>query len=665
MKDYALYIVLRAVIFFMRLLPLSAWLSLAKGAGWLYYYFASKKNKKAYSNLKIAFPEKNRKELNRIIHRMYGRFAQNLVEAFYLPYMDDGFIMRHVRMPDKGVVENALKENRGIIFLGSHAGSWEVSNIACAVAFSAEGGSLPDRQAGASGGKNSRYAMLAQPQSRFARLDAYLNALREKKGCSVIRVTELKRIFEHLSGNNILGSVADHGGKDGIPVEFFSKLAMTPTGGVKLSKKLGSKIILAFMRRAGGPYHELYFKPYEIVSTGDEAGDLKLNLTRINKIFENWIAQYPEEYLWFYKRWKYSPQKNVLILSDSKAGHVKQSLALVDMMKGLGFEIKSEVVEIRPNRPHGDRLLTLVGFLFGPGATRSLLGSILDKATVSKLMRGSFDTVISCGSSLAAINLAIASENSAKAISIMKPSIFGFSNFNLVIMPKHDRPPRAKNVLPVIGSINAIDGKSLETDYQRLVSSRGTLKGLETVDKPRIGLLIGGDSKNYTVTADAVAFLCDQLKKALDDLDGYLLLTTSRRTPKEAVETLKAYFKDDPRCRLFVVAAQDNPAGTVGGIFYLSHCVIVTGESISMVSEAASCGKYVIVFEPHYKGRGTGGASRGKVGRFLDQLAQKQYIHLVKLNEIYDKLTRVLETKPPRFQLNTRTEIIERLKDIL
>ena len=62
---------------------------------------------------------------------------------------------------------------------------------------------------------------------------------------------------------------------------------------------------------------------------------------------------------------------------------------------------------------------------------------------------------------------------------------------------------------------------------------------------------------------------------------------------------LKKYFKDDPRCKLFVDAAEDNPDGTVGGIFYLSDTVIVSGESISMVSEAASSGKVVLVFEPH------------------------------------------------------------------
>ena len=646
MIDYILYIFLRVVIFFLRFLPLRAWLFLAQCLGWIYYYFAGKKNKKAYANLKTAFPDKSRRELKHIMRRMYQRFAQNVVETLYLPYMDEHFIREHVRVPNLGDLQEVLKGEHGTIFLGCHAGSWELSNIASAIFFSAQG-------------TERKYAMLVQPQHRYKRLDAYLNGLREAKGCSVIRVVELKRMFEHLSDNNILGAVADHGGKDGIPVEFFEKLAMTPTGSVKLAKKLSSQIILAFMHRIHGPSHEMLLRPYTLISTGEETEDLKVNLTRINKIFQEWITQYPEEYLWFYKRWKYSPQKNILILSDGKLGHVKQSLALVEMMKDLGLEIKSEIIEIKAKRLKADRFLSLAGFFFGPKATLSLLTFCLEKETAQKLVSVPCDMVISSGSSLAAINLAVAAENSAKSIAIMRPGIFDFSNFHLVIMPEHDRPPRSKNVLVSVGSLNAIDKESLKSDFQRLLSSRSVLKGLDAVDKPKIGVLIGGDSKNYKLIPDAVAFLCDQLKKVLDDLDGYLFLTTSRRTPEDVIDILKSYFKNNPRCKLFVIATEANPAGTVGGIFYLSDCIVVSGESISMVSEAASCGKYVIVFEPHRK------VKDNKTRRFLDDLAEKKYIYLLKLNEIYDKLTWIIRTRPPFLSLDTKGPIQEELKKLL
>lgn len=652
MSDYLLYIILRAVIFVLRFLPLSLRLSLGSGMGWIYYYLAGAKNRKAYANLKVAFGYKSRRELKNIIHRMYQRYGQNLMEALYIPFINESYIKKYIRVSGISHVEEAQGARQGILFMGCHAGSWELSNIACAMLFSAKGGP-------ACGGKEIRYAVLAKPQSRHGRLDAFLNGIREAKGNHVIRVDELKKMVEHLSNGNMLGIVADHGGKDGIPIEFFGKLAMTPTGSLKLAKKFGSKIILAFMHRVKGPCHEMILRPYELVLTGDATRDIEMNLSKINLIFQEWIAQYPEEYLWFYKRWKYSPQKNILILSDGKAGHFKQSLALADMVLRLGFKVKSEVCEIRYKSERHKKMFTLASLFFGPGLSLWYLPFCLDKNTYDKLTRSPFDLVISAGASLAAVNLAVAKENNARAIAIMKPGILDYGRFDLVIMPEHDQPALRKNILITRGSLNMINAESIKRDFQGLSSTISQISGWDTSAKPKVGLLIGGDSKNYKLMPDMMAFLCRQLAKALEELDGYLFLTTSRRTPKDITDILKSSFKDNPRCKLFVDAAENNPQGTVGGIFYLSDVVIVSGESISMVSEAVASGKYVVVFEPRCE------VADNKARRFLNSLALKNYIYLVKLNDIYDKLIWAIKTKPPHSTLATGEAVKNALKRIL
>lgn len=646
MSDYLLFIILRAIIFVLRFLPLSLRLSLGKGMGWIYYYFAGVKNRKAYTNLKVAFGNKSRRELKNIIHGMYQRYGQNLIEALYLPFINENYIKKYVRVSGMTYVEEAQRVKQSILFLGCHAGSWELSNIACAMLFSPKGG-------------EKRYAVLAKPQSRHGRLDAFLNGIREAKGNHVIRVDELKKMVEHLSNGNMLGIVADHGGKDGIPVEFFGKLAMTPTGSLKLAKKFGSKIIVAFMHRVKGPYHEMILRPYELVSTGDAARDIEVNLSKINLIFQEWIAQYPEEYLWSYKRWKHSPQKNILILTDGKAGHFKQSLALSDMISSLGYKVKNEVCEIRYKSDGHKKMFTLASLFFGPGFSLWHLPSCLDKDTYDKLTRRPFDIVISAGASPAAVNLAVAKENNARSIAIMKPGILDYGRFDLVVMPEHDHPPRRKNILITTGSLNTVNAESIRRDYQALSSTISQVSGWDTSAKPKVGLLIGGDSKNYKLMPDMMVFLCRQLQKVLEELDGYLFLTTSRRTPKDIGDILKSSFKDNPRCKLFVDAAENNPQGTVGGIFYVSDVVIVSGESISMVSEAAASGKYVVVFEPRCE------VADNKVGRFLNSLAQKNYIYLVRLNEIYDKLIWVIKTKPSHSTLATGEAVSESLRKIL
>ena len=642
MNDYALYIILRVTIFLMRFLPLWGWLYVAKTCGWIYYYLDGKKKRRAYAHLRLAFPNRSRNELKRIIRKMYMRLAQNCFEALYLPYLNEDYYLKHIRVPQLSFMKEALKREQGTIILACHAGSWELSSTSCPIFF-----------------KEKPYAMMVQTQVRHKRLDAFLNKLREKKNCHIIRVDELKKMVVHLSNGNLLAVVADHGGREGIPVEFFGKLAMTPVGAVKLAKKLNANIFLAFMHRLGGPYHEMLFKPYALERVGDEGQDLKINLTKINKQFEEWITQYPEEYLWFYKRWKYSPQKDVLVLSDAKMGHVKQSLALAQLIESSGVVLKTNVVEVVYKTKGRQVLLSIAALLAGSRLARFLFSFCLTTKSYQDVLRGSCDIVISTGASLAAVNLALAFENTARSMAVMRPGILPFKRFDLVIIPEHDQPPRRENILRTVGSLNAVSPFSMKKDFNLLCSLRSGLKELEDSSKLKIGLLVGGDSKNYKFREESIQLLCQKLKKILQEKDAILLLTTSRRTPLSIVTILKKNFGDDSRCKLLVHAATDNPSGTVGGIFYLSDILIISVESISMVSEAVASGKQAVVFEP------TPQTHKKKVKRFLNFLSEKKYIALTKLEDIDKTVEGIIQNKPLRPAWDGRKNILEGLKRVL
>ncbi len=643
MSESILCAVFRALVFFMRFLRIEAWLFLGRLMGRLYYYIAFKQNQKAMRNLKIAFAgRKPLKELKKIVKQMHLRMFENFFETLYLPYIDEAYIKKYVQIKGFDSVQSGPGGKHGVILLGVHAGSWELSNAACAILL-----------------KDSCYAMLAQPQSKYKKIDSFLNHLRESKGVHVIPVTELKKLLFHLNANNILGTIVDHGGQDGVAVDFFSKLAMTPTGSIKLAKKLGSKIVIAFMRRLGGPYHEMIFSSYELSHGVDAAQEIEANLSAINKIFEGHIYSFPQEYLWTYKRWKYSPQTDVLVLNDAKLGHLKQSLALARLMEDSCHKITSTVVDMKYKNIFCARLLTLIVFCFGPRAGRWFLSSIATKEMASLLLERAYDVVVSAGSAAVPVNLIISAENKAKSIVIMKPGIFGLSRFSLVVAPDHDRLPRRSNVLSVAGAVNTVNAASIKNDFDELCSARKELLPLDTSQYLKIGLLIGGDSKHYELSCETIDFLCRQVKKFLEDNNALLFLTTSRRTPEKVVKVLEAYFKEYPSCRLFINAARHNPGASIGGIFYLSDIVIVSGESISMVSEASSSGKYVVVFKP---GRKSGA---DKVERFLNCMAQKGYIFLIKPKDIYGTLAWIIQAKPEHCCFDAQSVIKEKLKQIL
>ena len=90
-----------------------------------------------------------------------------------------------------------------------------------------------------------------------------------------------------------------------------------------------------------------------------------------------------------------------------------------------------------------------------------------------------------------------------------------------------------------------------------------------------------------------------QIKEAALHYNADILMTTSRRTPSAIEQIILKELKNFERCSLCIIANQRNIPEAVGGILGLSDLVIVSGESISMVSEALSSGKRTIVFSPH------------------------------------------------------------------
>ncbi|MGE5279383.1 MAG: ELM1/GtrOC1 family putative glycosyltransferase [Deltaproteobacteria bacterium] len=637
MGDWILFFLFSAASGIVRRVPIGVCLAAARFVGRAYACVPSRSRRRAHAHLKIAFPQEGRAGRARIVRSMFEHFAQNAVDVLAAPALDERLVRDRVQLKGAEAMREALASDKGVLLLGVHAGSWELSNIACAVLF-------PER----------RYAMLAQPQKRTRRLDAFLNAMRERKGCHVIRVAELRKMRTHLAQGHVLGMVADHGGRDGLPVAFFGKPANTPVGSLKLAAKLGCRIVLVTCRRLGGPRNELAFAPFEPVASGDETADLRENLRRINSHFEEFIRRHPEEYLWTYRRWKHGPQKDVLVLSDGKAGHLKQAEALCAMLRQAGWDVRSRRVDVRFRSPRRRRMLVLVGRLLGMYPASRLLPFAVTPDTFERLAGVYCDMVISAGSSLAVVNLVCARENEARAVVLMRPGLFAVRQFDLVLMPEHDRPRPAKNVVEIVGALSHVTRENLEADFLDLASAHPSLRSARR--GPRIGVFLGGDSKNYALTPSLARFVCEQLERALEASGAELALTTSRRTSAAVAETARSFFGNDPRCRLLVIAAEHNPPGAVGGIFFWSDALVVSGDSISMVSEACASGRPVIVFEPHVKN------ARNKVQRFLDRLAERHAILRVKPSGLSQALEDVFAGRRASPAQNTQSRVMEALE---
>ena len=87
-----------------------------------------------------------------------------------------------------------------------------------------------------------------------------------------------------------------------------------------------------------------------------------------------------------------------------------------------------------------------------------------------------------------------------------------------------------------------------------------------------------------------------------------------------------------------ITANEKNIPEAVGGMLGLSDITIVSGESISMVSEAISARKYVLIFIPEKKFIGL-----GKQERFLQSLEKKGSLKIVQPDNLAAEIKNIWE----------------------
>jgi mitochondrial fission protein ELM1 len=93
-------------------------------------------------------------------------------------------------------------------------------------------------------------------------------------------------------------------------------------------------------------------------------------------------------------------------------------------------------------------------------------------------------------------------------------------------------------------------------------------------------------------------------------------------------------------CKLLIIANRQNLEGVVPAILGISDLIIVTSDSISMIIEAVSTGKEVIVIKLREK-------RKNKFSIFLNNMETAGLIKIMEINEFKTKFLKIIE-KPPR-----------------
>jgi len=196
------------------------------------------------------------------------------------------------------------------------------------------------------------------------------------------------------------------------------------------------------------------------------------------------------------------------------------------------------------------------------------------------------DVLISCGRRAAALAIAVRrlSRGSTVTVHVQNP-LTDVSAFDLVAPMVHDHVAGA-NVLSVSTALHDLTPERLAEAADRW-RDRLTAPG-----QPLIGVMLGGATRHHPFSAAETAALMDHLRGVKAKTGARLAITPSRRTPVVVRALVEDALLGDPDVFIWSMEG-DNP---YRGILALSDRLVVTTDSVSMISEALSTGRPVEVF---------------------------------------------------------------------
>jgi KDO2-lipid IV(A) lauroyltransferase len=289
MQDRIEYILFVSLSFIVRLLGLNLSRRISYLLALFFYFIVPIRKKTVKENLQKAFPAYSKSKINKIAFGSYLSFCITLVEILYLPGISKSELKSSVLYTDIPLIREKYNEGKGIIFLGAHFGNWEY--IAITVALQLD---IP-------------ITVIVKSQ-RNTLVTNWLDTMRVKWGNKIVPLgISIRQVYKELKEKRIVAMVADQRGPaEGIRINFMGRKASVFVGPAMLALKTGAPILFGVTIRQ--PDYS-YRTAIEIINTDDLPEEEELKIAELSQrhvaVLEKYIKQYPEQWLWMHKRWKY------------------------------------------------------------------------------------------------------------------------------------------------------------------------------------------------------------------------------------------------------------------------------------------------------------------------------------------------------------------------
>ena len=262
---------------FLSFFPLPLLHGLGAVLGWLVYLLSASYRRRMQDNLARA-------GFSSSLSAAVKEAGKNIAELPFIWCAKPERVLRTARLENWELVQQALDEKKGVIFLTPHLGCFEIVAQMIAV--------------------RTRLTVMYRPP-RKAALKPLIEGARARDNLllAAANLSGVRIMAKALKKGEAIGLLPDQVPQEGEGVwaRFFGKPAYTMTLSAKLHSMSGAPIIVTYAERLPfGRGYVVRFAKFEESLEGDNEAQAEA----INRAMEKLIARSPAQYFWSYNRYK-------------------------------------------------------------------------------------------------------------------------------------------------------------------------------------------------------------------------------------------------------------------------------------------------------------------------------------------------------------------------
>jgi KDO2-lipid IV(A) lauroyltransferase len=192
----------------------------------------------------------------------------------------------------------ARDQGKGVLILTGHLGAWELSSF--------------------------YHSLMGYPMSIVIRrldnplVDNLVNHIRCLHGNQVLHKDDFARgLLGSMRRGETVGILMDTNmtPPQGAFVDFFGHPACTGSGMARVAMKTGAKVLPGFLlwEETTQQYVLRFGAPLVLPTSENGEADVLAHTALFTKMIEDYIRQYPDQWLWVHRRWKTRPQGEAAI----------------------------------------------------------------------------------------------------------------------------------------------------------------------------------------------------------------------------------------------------------------------------------------------------------------------------------------------------------------